>query len=270
MDKNSNVSKETDHSLADSGTTEINLSLEDTIDDRALLSEDVPNELEQKALGTIPPRLPRVVMLPPRKRRIVSTAPASFNNGRHRGSIYIILAAIVLFFVAIGGSYVVLGANTGSPLARLTNPQPSIPVATTIVNITPSHTVVKNTYTIVLVTGQPDIAQKQVVGARIISSSQSQSLQVSATGNVTIPATSATGTLQFSRVKSKKPIIIPAGTPFLDKNNVALILNAPVTLRAKKPVVSDRLGRPSSRLVRFRVDFPRLVLTSKPVPKYLM
>ena len=238
MDKNSNVSKETDHSLADSGTTEINLSLEDTIDDRALLSEDAPNELEQKAPVTIPPRLPRVVMLPPRKRRIVSTVPASFNNGRHRGSIFIILAAIVLFFVAIGGSYVVLGTNTGSPLARLTNQQPSIPVATAIVNITPFHTVVKNTYTIALLTGQPDIAQKQVIGARIISSSQSQSLQVSATGNVTIPATSATGTLLFSRIRVRKLVTIPAGTSFLDKNNVALVLNAPITLRAKGPVAS--------------------------------
>src|SRR2546427_11983039 len=147
MDKNSNVSKETDHSLADSGTTEINLSLEDTIDDRALPSEEVPNELEQKTLVTIPPRLPRVVMLQPRKRRIVSTVPASFNNGRHRGSIFIILAAIVLFFVAIGGFYFVFGTNTGSPLARLTNPQPLIPGATTIMNITPFHTSVKNTYT---------------------------------------------------------------------------------------------------------------------------
>jgi len=36
MDKNS---KETDHSLADSGTTETNLSPEDTIDERALLGE---------------------------------------------------------------------------------------------------------------------------------------------------------------------------------------------------------------------------------------
>lgn len=240
MGENSNVSKETDHSLADSGTTEINLSLEDTIDDRALLSEEVPNELEQKALVTIPPRLPRVVILPHRKRGIVSTVPAFFNNGRHRGSIFIILAAIVLFFVAIGGSYVVLGANVniGSPIARLTNSQPTIPLATAIVDITPFHTVVKNTYTIALVTGQTDIAQKQGVGARIISSSQSQSLQVSATGNVTIPAISSTGTLLFSRIRSKKPVIIPAGTPFLDNNNVALVLNAPITLRARSLVVS--------------------------------
>jgi hypothetical protein len=238
MGKNSNAGKETDHSLADSGTTEINLSPEDTNADRALLSEEVPNELEQKAPVTIPPRLPRVVILPPRKRRIVSTVPASLHNGRHRGSIFIILAAIVLFFVAIGGSYVVLGANTGSPVARLTNPQPSLPVTTAIVDINPSHIVVKNTYTIALVTGQPDIAQKQVIGARIISSSQSQSLQVRATGNVTIPATNATGTLLFSRIKTKKPVTIPAGTAFLDKNNVALVLNAPITLRAKGPVAS--------------------------------
>jgi hypothetical protein len=106
------------------------------------------------------------------------------------------------------------------------------------VNITPFHSIVSNAYTIALVTGQPDTAQKQVEGARIITSSQTQSLQVSATGKVTTPAISSTGSLLFSRIRSKKPVIIPAGTPFLDNKNVALVLNAPITLRARGPVVS--------------------------------
>jgi hypothetical protein len=238
MGKNSDEWKETDHTQIDTGTSEINSSLEDSTHDRMLLHKAEPDELEQKALVTIPARLPRVVFLPPRKKRIVTTISDPFNYSRHRGSLFIILAAIVLFFVAISGSYVVLGTNIGGPVERSTNPQLSTSVVSAIVNIAPSHTVAKNTYTITLVTGQPDTAQKQVEGARIITSSQTQSLQVSATGKVAAPPINSTGTLLFSRIKSKKPVIIPAGAAFLDKKKVALVLNAPITLRAKSPLVS--------------------------------
>lgn len=205
---------------------EITPSSEDTIDDTIIVPEVIPTTSQQKALVVVPPRLPSIVISPPRKSRVGSTVSVSSKNNRHRGGLFIILTAIALFFVAIGGSYVVLGANTGISLAPLTNLQPS--KATALVTITPLHPILKHTYTITSVTGQPNMAQNQVGGARTISDSQSQSLQVNATGNVTIPATNASGTLIFSRVRKK--VTIPAGTPFLDKNNIALVLNAPVTL----------------------------------------
>ncbi len=224
--------------------TEVTPSLEDTIDDIIITPEVIPSVSEQKALVVIPRRLPAAVVCNARKSGMMSTVAGSSLRGKQigKGSLFIVLAAIVLFFVVISGSYVVLGANADSgnsnknPVAAFTFPQLSS--TTAAVTITPSHGIVNNTYTITLVIGQPDTAQKQVDGARIITSSQTQSLQVSATGKVTTPAISSTGALLFSRVRSKKPVIIPAGTPFLDNNNVALVLNAPIILRGRGPVVS--------------------------------
>jgi hypothetical protein len=225
--------------------TEVEPTLEDTIDDTIITPEVMPFIVEQKALAVIPRRLPPAVIRKARKSGMMSTVSGSSHRGKQSGNstLFIVLAAIVLFFVAISGSYIVLGANadsgnsnTKNPVASFTFPQFS--TTTAAVTITPSHSIVNKIYTIAVVTGQPDIAQKQVNGARIITSSQTQSLQVSATGKVTSPAISSTGVLLFSRVRSKKHVIIPAGTPFPGKNNVALVLNAPITLRAKGSVVS--------------------------------
>ena len=206
--------------------TEITPSSEDTIDDMIIVPEVISTTSRQKALVVVPPRLSSLVISPPRKSRVGSTVSVSSKKNRHRGGIIMILTAIALLFVAIGGSYVVLGANTGISLVPLFNLLPS--KAAALVTITPLHPILKHTYTITSVTGQPNMAQNQVGGARTLSDSQSQSLQVNATGIVTTPVTNATGTLIFSRVRKK--VTIPAGTPFLDKNNIALVLNAPVTL----------------------------------------
>jgi hypothetical protein len=130
--------------------------------------------------------------------------------------LFIVSSAVVLLFIATGISYLVLGTNAGSANAPLTNLLPS--KSTAIVTIVPLSTVVKNTYTIAMVTGQPNISQIQAEGARTISDTQSQSLQVNATGKVTTPATNATGALAFSG--TTKAVTIPAGTPFLDKKKL--------------------------------------------------
>ncbi|MGZ3608483.1 MAG: hypothetical protein ACXVBU_00285 [Ktedonobacteraceae bacterium] len=225
--------------------TEIIPTPEDTIDDMITTPEVVPFVVEQKALVVIPRHLPPAVIRKNRKGGIVSTVVGSSYRSKQRGkgSLFFALAAIVLFFVVISGSYVVLSANadtgnsnTKNQIASFTFPQFSS--TTAAVTITPSHGIVNHTYTIALVTGQPDPTQNQVEGARIITSSQSQSTQVRATGKVTSPAISSTGTLVFSRVRSRKPVTIPAGTSFPGKNNVALILNTSITLRARVPAVS--------------------------------
>jgi hypothetical protein len=207
--------------------TEITPSPEDKIDDTIHVPEIVHAASEQKALVVVPYHLPAVVRSSPRKHPLRSTV--SSKNDRSRRVPYIISTAIVLVLVATGLSYVVLGANTGNSVAPFNNKH--LLKATAIVTIFPINRVVKNTYTIAMVTGQPNIAQKHVAGARTISDSQSQSLQVNATGNVTTPATNATGVLTFSG--ASKRVTIPAGTAFLDKNNIALILNAPVTLHRR-------------------------------------
>ena len=280
MGKNSNVREEIDHSQIDTETTQTNSSLldttpeetllhkeepheleqkasqtitvteitptpEDTIDDMITTPEVVPFVVEQKALVVIPRYLPPAVIHKTRKSGLVSTVMGSSHRGKQRGKgpLFFALTAIVLFFVAISGSFIVLVANadtgnsnTKDSIASFTFPQLSS--TTAAVTITPSHGIVNNTYTIAMVSGQPDPTQNQVEGARIITSSQSQSTQVHATGKVTSPAISSTGTLVFSRVRSRKPVIIPAGTSFPGKNNVTLVLNAPITIRARGHVVS--------------------------------
>ncbi len=207
--------------------TEITPSTEERIVDTTHVPEIVHTDSEQKALVVVTYHLPAVVSRTPQKNPVRSIVSVSSKKDRRRRIPFIISTAIVLLFVATGLTYLVLGANAGNTVAPINNKQPL--KATAIVTLVPLNRVVKNTYTIALVTGQPNIAQKQVEGARIISDSQSRLLQVNATGNVTTPGTNATGTLTFSG--ATKRVTIPAGTTFLDKNNIALVLNAPVTLR---------------------------------------
>ena len=238
MGKNSDVMEETDNSQIDTVTTQTNSSLLDTTREETFIHKEELHELEQKALAVIPRRLPPAVIRKARKSGLVSTVSGSSHKGKQRGTgpLFFALAAIVLFFVAISGSYVVLGANADTHIASFTFPQLSS--TTAAVTITPSHGIVNRTYTIALVTSQPDLAQNQVESARIITSSPSQSMQAHATGKVTSPAISSTGTLVFSRARTRKPVIIPAGTLFLGKNTVALVLNAPITIRGRGTVVS--------------------------------
>jgi serine/threonine protein kinase len=132
---------------------------------------------------------------------IITTMPATINAGStskkdRRKRVYaIMLTALALLIVAASVFYVVVSVNAGGPVSPLTILQPK-PTAT--VTITPLSKDAKNTYTIALVTGQPDASQKQASGARILASSESQSLTVNATGHGVIPATNASGTLVFS------------------------------------------------------------------------
>jgi hypothetical protein len=206
--------------------TEITPSPEDTIDDTIDVPDIVHVVSEQKALVVVSYHLPAVVRRANRTNVIRSTVSSPSSSDRYRRLPFIISTVIVLLFVASGLSYVFLGANAGDSIAPFNNKQPS--KATAIVTIVPINRVVKNTYTIAMVTSQPNIAQQQAEGARIISDSQSQSLQVNATGYDITRATDATGVLIFSRATRK--VTIPAGTTFQAKNNVALVLDAPVAL----------------------------------------
>jgi len=112
----------------------------------------------------------------------------------------ILLTTMALLLVAASVFYAVVSINAGSPLAPLTFLQPK-PIAT--VTLMPLSKVAKNTYTVAIVTDQPDASQKQAPGARIISDSASQSQQVNATGKGATPATSATGAMTFFQCHAK-------------------------------------------------------------------
>ena len=201
---------------------------------------NIPGQEEMQTLPEFSPATPEhyaVVAVPPPPSKITGrpgkngTASLSKTHRRKRVPA-IILTAIALLLVAASVFYAVVSINAGSPLAPLTFLQPK-PTAT--VTLTPLSKDVKNTYTIAIVTGQPDASQKQASGARIISDSQSQSRQVNATGKDTTPATRATGTMTFSN--ATQDVTIPAGEYILDANGISLIINSPVTLEANGPAV---------------------------------
>jgi serine/threonine protein kinase len=192
-----------------------------------IIPEFSPAAPAQNAVVAVPPPPPIITGGPGKN----GTASLSKTNRRKRVPA-IILTAITLLLVAASVFYAVVSTNAGSLLAPLTFLQPK-PTAT--VTLTPLSKDAKNSYTIAIVTGQPDASQKQASGARIISNSASQSRQVNATGKGTTPATRATGTMTFSNATQN--VTIPAGEYILDANSISLVINSPVTLQVNGPAV---------------------------------
>ncbi len=198
------------------GNGHITPSLRDT---RPLL-EVTPAALEQNDLIPTPP--PQHVII---GKTGMSWTESISRYERHNRASTFILTALVLLLVTTIVSYMVLSINAQSPIGSLTVLQPK---PTASVTITPFRKSAMRTYTIAIVTGQPDSKQEQVSGARTISDRESQSLQVNATGKNTLPATSASGTLTFSN--ATQTVTIPAGTSFRGRNNITLIINTSVRL----------------------------------------
>ncbi len=192
------------------------------------LPEVSPAALEQSAVVAAPPPPPIITGRPGK-----NGTPSLSKTNRHKRVFAILLTTMALLLVAASVFYAVVSINAGSPLAPLTFLQPK-PIAT--VTLTPLSKVAKNTYTVAIVTGQPDASQKQASGARIISDSASQSRQVNATGKGATPATSATGTMTFSNATQN--VTIPAGEYIVDANRISLIIHSSVTLQANGPAVT--------------------------------
>jgi serine/threonine protein kinase len=184
--------------------------------------------LEQKAVVTAPLPPPIITGKPGKN----GTGSRSKTKG-HKSLLAIILTVLALLLVTASVAYAVIDINARSPLTPLTFMQPK-PTAT--VTLTPLSKEVKQTYTIAIVTGNPDASHKQASGARIISHSAAQSRQVNATGEGTIPATRATGTLTFSNATQN--IKISAGEYIEDANGISLVINSPVKLKANGPAVT--------------------------------
>jgi len=192
------------------------------------LPEVSPAALEQSAVVAAPPPPPIITGRPGK-----NGTPSLSKTIRHKRVLAILLTTMALLLVAASVFYAVVSINAGSPLAPLTFLQPK-PIAT--VTLMPLSKVAKNTYTVAIVTDQPDASQKQAPGARIISDSASQSRQVNATGKGATPATSATGTMTFSNATQNATI--PAGEYIVDAHSILLIIHSSVTLQANGPAVT--------------------------------
>lgn len=139
-------------------------------------------------------------------RKNTSTQPtpqASFSKGTTGGS--------------TSTTTVVTGTATHNGIAA---PSGSGATSTASVIITPINKSLKNAYTLSGVTGTP--AQNQLK-ATLLSSTQSQSETVNATGQRTTPATSATGTITIFNTNATAQVI-PAGTTIPVPNTTMLVV----------------------------------------------
>jgi len=115
-----------------------------------------------------------------------------------------------------------------------TNKPLAILPASAIVSITPAHNDVSTTYTISAVTGKPNTALNQVQARLLSSVSPTQSNTVSATGNGTIPATQAHGSLTFWN-DSTSSKTFSAGMVFTDANGIQVVNDVGGTLLPGNP-----------------------------------
>ena len=140
---------------------------------------------------------------------------------------WLILASLISLLVLLIGSSILFAFSLpkGSIGGSSSRPQnhPTLVLSNANVSITPATTVFLKTYAISVVTGTPNVSQRQVGGARLISfTAPSQSQTVNATGQGHHPATQARGFLTMSN-PSSTIISGPSGDTFWGSSNPVVI-----------------------------------------------
>lgn len=102
--------------------------------------------------------------------------------------------------------------------------------ATAVVTITPTDKVEQNTFTILEVTDNPDTAQHQVAGARMITAKQSQTQSGVATGQGQINATTATGLLTLENDTTDYLYDTKVGGTLVSKSGVTIVCDQAITV----------------------------------------
>ena len=143
-----------------------------------------------------------------------------------------LMCAILILLLLIGTGAAFAWSNLHAQHAT-TKPLATLP-ASAIVSITPAHNNVSTTYTISAVTGKPNATLNQVQARFLSSVSPTQSKAVAATGNGTIPATHAHGSLTFWN-DSTSSKTFPAGMAFTDANGIQVVNDVGGTLPPGNP-----------------------------------
>ena len=146
---------------------------------------------------------------------------------------WLLITSVALIILLLGGTGLTLawshvqGKHSFSIL-------PVVTPASATVTITPARNDLSMTYSIAAVTGKPDATLNQVQARLLSAISPTQSRTVSTTGNGTIPATHATGTLTFwnDSTSSKS---FSAGMVFTDANGIQVVNDAGGTIPAGNP-----------------------------------
>lgn len=144
-------------------------------------------------------------------------------NRRRRGLPIAAAILIVLLLLLPGGGYAFYLYYA------------AIHPAAATVSITPKSTRLQNTFPISIVTGNPDATQHQVAGARLLSSTRSQTHQATATKQVSYGDTSASGTLTFTN-SSEKKYFIYVGYSVTGSSGVTVVVSQAAAVYAGQTV----------------------------------
>lgn len=125
---------------------------------------------------------------------------------RRRGGVIIVLLLLLIPLLAL--LYGLYGARF-------------VPASNTV-TITPASADLKNTYTILAVTGTPVPSQQQVEARQLSSSAPAQSKTITATGSGQNPGVQAIGTLTFYNANAQAQTV-PSGTVLTDSNGIEVI-----------------------------------------------
>jgi hypothetical protein len=138
-----------------------------------------------------------------------------------------LIAAVLLIVLGAVVGLAYANPNAFGPLQSIL-PR-GLPPAT--ITITPASKTISNSYVILAVpNGQTNVNQRQVA-ARPLTSQQSTSKQINATGHTQVPAAAAHGTLVFEN-GSLNAVTVNAGTTFQTSNGASIATDTAVTIPA--------------------------------------
>jgi serine/threonine protein kinase len=208
---------------------------------------------ELATLPTTPLPLEKsIVNQPAHLHAAISKKPSRFSFKRPWPRWQIISAALLLLFLAGEGIFSLYASGHGLFVHQNSStPTPLPPATSAIIGITPDSETLQKTFTITAITGFPDTKKHQVLARWVYDSTQSHQRTVNATGKVSNPAATASGTLLFVNSSFTGPVAVPAGTTLTGQGknaNVQVVLDEPVSIPAAPPNYVDPKQRPMQRV----------------------
>ena len=166
----------------------------------------------------------------------------------------IILVAILTLLLVSEGVFSLYASGHGLFVRQPppnTTPIPLPPARLAVIGITPDSQTLQKTFTIAAVVGLPDAKQHQVLARWISNTTAPQQRTANATGKVSTPATSASGTLLFTNSSFTGAVNIPAGTTLTSQGknaNIRIVLDEAVSVPPAPPNYINPKMRPTQRV----------------------
>ena len=223
----------------------------------AYLSALLPQELSASLTPTAPLLPEKSIVNQPTNFRatIVKKSPGfQLNLKKPWQRWQIILATVLTLLLLSEGVFSLYASGHGLFVHQTppsTTPLPLPPARSAVIGITPDSQTLKKTYTIAAIVGLPDAKQHQVLARWISNTTAPQQRTANATGKVSTPATSASGTLLFTNSSFAGAVNIPAGTTLTGQGknaNIQVVLDEAVSIPPAPPNYISPKMRPTQRV----------------------